>query len=312
MRPTPVHNPLILAYLADMQRQGRSHRSIRSYRQNLGLFERWLGDRDATKLTKRDFQDYVDVLRGRGLTTKTVSHYLTTLSSFYKFLIYEDLTEANPVMLVKERYAGGGYKTDGEQHTHKLISVEEAARLLDRLVDIRDKCIVLLMLKTGIRRNELISLDVSDINMQGRSILLKPTGKRSNRTVFFDDETARILQRWLLVRAERANGRKALFPGTSLKKERISKSVINEICVRGALRAGLHDPESSNMEDHFSPHCCRHWFSHHLHRAKMMERYIEWLRGDSSRGAIGRYLHISVDKEEVRKEYLRCIPQLGV
>jgi integrase len=52
--------------------------------------------------------------------------------------------------------------------------VEDAARPVDACVDIRDKAMLLIMLKTGIRRGELLSMEVGDINWKNQSIMLKP------------------------------------------------------------------------------------------------------------------------------------------
>jgi len=77
-----------------------------------------------------------------------------------------------------------------------------------------------------------------------------------------------------------------------------------------AIRTGLHNASSDRMEDHFSPHCCRHWFTTHLRRAGMPREFIQELRGDARREAIDIYDHI--DREELRKSYLAHVPQLGV
>ncbi len=64
-------------------------------------------------------------------------------------------------------------------------------------------------------KNELISLDVSDVDFIEQKIRLRPTAKRSNRTLFMDGECSFILRRWLKVR-EAVNGREspALFLST--------------------------------------------------------------------------------------------------
>jgi len=73
---------------------------------------------------------------------------------------------------------------------------------VNSILGVRDKAIVLLLAKTGMRRRELISVDLSDVDWIEQSITLKPRQfkKRSNRTVFFDDETARVLRVWLTIR----------------------------------------------------------------------------------------------------------------
>ena len=100
-------------------------------------------------------------------------------------------------------------KFDGRQS----ISVENAAKMVRATIDTRDRAILLLFFKTGIRRNELITLDLEDLDLQGMSLTLKPTPKRSNRTVFFDDETRRALARWIKSREMRfkKGDQKALF-----------------------------------------------------------------------------------------------------
>ena len=77
-----------------------------------------------------------------------------------------------------------------------------------------------------------------------------------------------------------------------------------------ATQVGLHDPTSERMEDHFSPHCCRHWFTTHLRRADMPREFIQELRGDVWKEAIDIYDHI--DRKELRESYLAHIPQLGI
>jgi integrase/recombinase XerD len=77
-----------------------------------------------------------------------------------------------------------------------------------------------------------------------------------------------------------------------------------------ATQVGLHNPTSERMEDHFSHHCCRHWFTTHLRRAGMPREFIQELRGDVRKEAIDIYDHI--DKKELRESYLAHIPQLGV
>jgi integrase/recombinase XerD len=178
------------------------------------------------------------------------------------------------------------------------------AKLINSTMDLRDKAIIALLAKIGVRRNELISLEVSDVGLIEQKIRLKPTAKRSNRTVFFDDETAWILKRWLRVR-EGMNKKRppALF--LSDGGTRINRNGVYLVVTNAAERVGLHKLGSVRMEDHFSPHCCRHWFTTHLRRAGMRREFIQELRG-----AIDIYDHI--DLKELRESYLAHIPQLGI
>jgi integrase/recombinase XerD len=168
---------------------------------------------------------------------------------------------------------------------------------------------LMVLFKTGIRRGEMLSLDVEDVDFKDQSILLKPTKKRTNRRVYFDDECARYLKRWIEIRKERVDPScKALFVSGS--KQRVSESMCHTIITKAASRAGLHNKDSHIMEDHFSSHACRHWFTTHLRRAGMPREFIQELRGDVRREAIDIYDHI--DPKELKESYLAHIPQLGI
>jgi integrase/recombinase XerD len=293
-------------WASDASTRGIDPKTIHGYCYSLKHFEKFLGHSIA-KAGKMDIRAYVAMHREKNLTTRTIRSRLNALSSFYKFLIFEGRRKDNPVEEIRDRYLSQ-YKNDSEQHTHKLISVEEAAEFVRFFLDIRDQAMILLMFKTGIRRGELLSMEVQDIHWEDQSILLKDKKKRSNCIVFFDDETAYILRRWYEVRESRTPTSPALWISTWGK--RIDYGSLQYNIEKAALVCGLHDPSSRRMEDHFSAHCCRHWFSTHLFRAGMEERYIAWLRGDSPKGSIGQYIHI--DPEDVRKSYLAHIPQLGI
>lgn len=300
---------LIQSFNHDMEIRGMTPDSRSRYIWCLENFAAFLegSNKDLLAVSKSDLRGYVEALKRRDLSTKTVGLYLAALSSFYDFVVFDEMLQANPVKAVRKRYLAS-YKSDGEGHTHKIVSVEDASLLINSLVDIRDKALVMLLFKTGIRRKELIAIDVDDINWQDQSILLKHTKKRSNRMIFFDDETATMLYRWTKARKMRVkDGENALFLGT---KGRLGPGGINKIITKAASRAGLHDPGSEIMEDHFSAHCCRHWFTTHLIRAGMPRDFVKELRGDMRHEAIDIYNHI--DKKELRESYLAHIPQLGI
>jgi integrase/recombinase XerD len=302
---------LIERFQRDCVIRGLTPESIVRYISTLRIFDGFLRAKglDLVKVDGTILRDWLEYLRiDRKVSQKTLENYFTEISSFYEFLLYEGLIAANPVAAVRKRYLRR-YKNSEKEHTHKLISPEDMGRLINATMDIRDRAIIALLAKTGIRRRELIALDVEDVDFVEQSVILKPTAKRSNRVVFFDGETALILRRWLRAREGRNhNGCKALF--LSNMDNRLERTGISHMVVKNAQRVGLHNPNSDRMEDHFSPHCCRHWFTTHLRRAGMPREFIQELRGDARREAIDIYDHI--DKKELRESYLAHIPQLGI
>jgi integrase/recombinase XerD len=265
-------------------------------------------EKDPLEADRFDLKTYLLELQGREMKQTSVDKVFGAISNFYEFMVDEGLLASNPVPPFRKRYVRH-YKEQEAQDIRQLISIEDAAMLVNSILDSRDKAIITLLLKTGMRANELLSLDVDDVNIRNGEIRLKPTTKRSNRLLFFDGETEDVLESWLRSRKNwSTHGGKALFP--SKTSPRLSIGGVESRVIKHATRVGLHDPASKLLEDRFSPHCCRHWFSTHLYRAGMEERYIAWLRGDAIRGAIGPYIHI--DPEDVRRSYLTCIPRLGI
>ncbi|MGA9098846.1 MAG: tyrosine-type recombinase/integrase [Methanotrichaceae archaeon] len=296
----------------DCELRGMSPRTIERYISSIRAFEKYITSEGydfglaADREVLRGFLDHIR--REKGLCQKTIENSFTAISSFYEFFVYEKIVDANPVLAVRKRYLRS-YKDNDDGHVRKLISIEEMARLINSAVDIRDKAIITLLAKTGIRRNELISLDITDADLTEQAIRLKHTAKRTNRTVFFDNEAAFILRRWIKIREGRnIKNSKALF--LNADGDRLERHGIYDVVVKAALEAGLHDPNSERLEDHFSPHCCRHWFTTHLRRAGMRREFIQELRGDSRREAI--YIYDHIDLKELRESYLAHIPQLGI
>jgi integrase/recombinase XerD len=302
---------LVIDFIADCGLRGMSSESIRSYRSNLLIFHAFL-KREGFSVLRVD----KDVLRSflgylkeeRKVSHKRMENYFSSLSSFYEYLAYEGYVPVNPVLPVRKRYLRTYKKGEVKQAQRKLISVEEMSVLVNSIINVRDRALVTLFAKTGIRRGELIRIDVDDIDWEGQSITLKPMAKRSNRVVFFDGEAARVLRDWLRVRGEMHLMSKALFVGE--RGGRLQRNGVYTAVTRWAEKVGLHDPVSPRLEDHFTPHCCRHWFTTHLRRSGMPREFIMELRGDKRRDAIDIYDHI--DGDELRRAYLAYIPRLFI
>lgn len=136
------------------------------------------------------------------------------------------------------------------------------------------------------------------------TIRLKVARKRSNRIVFFDSEAQTALRRWL---SFRKGSNPALF--LNERGNRLGNDGVRYMVIKAAKRLGLHT-EKAPLEERFGAHCCRHWFTTHLLRARMRREYVQWLRGDAIKEAVDTYFHI--DPGDVKKEYMANIPRLGI
>ena len=304
---------LIQDFLKDCQLRGMSRHSIQGYKSSLNLFKGFLQGENISLLDvdRHLLKKYLKKIKDDdNVSYKTMQNRFSAFISFYDYIIYEDYLEHNIIRDFRKRYLARYKDNNGEER--KLISVEEMARFINMILDIRAKTLVTLFAKTGIRRRELVSLDVDDIDMENMSITLKPTNKRSNLIVYFDYETAVLLRNWLERRKHIAKkNNKALFVSYTNHDKRLNRNTVGVEFTKWATLAGLHDPKSNKLKDKFTPHNCRHWYSSHLRRGGMSREYIKELRGDEmNHDALDTYLHI--DHEDLRKSYLIHIPKLGI
>jgi integrase/recombinase XerD len=303
---------LIQRFKEDCKIRNLSKHTIESYMSTLNLFSSFLRikKKSLLELDRDILRDYISFLIGDGINYKTIENRFSTFSSFYDYAVYENLVEKNIVLDIRKRYLKRYKKNDNNGSKRKLVSIEEMSHFINMIFDIRTKAIAVLFAKTGIRLRELIAIDIDDINWNLLSIELKPTHKRSNLVVFFDNECAMVLKRWLKKRISIVNKNcKALFVSYNTGG-RLKRHAIYESFIRWAEKAGLHNSLSDRIEEHFTPHCCRHWYTTFLRRGGMPRGYIKELRGDKRRDAMDIYDHI--DGEELRKSYLAHIPSLGL
>jgi len=305
---------LIEDFLVDCKLRNFSEESVRSYKSILRITSRFLKQNGLSflSLDRNGLKKLLKFLiNDKGYAIKTLENYFSALSSFYDYLAYEGFVEKNPVLPFRKRYIRQ-YKAERRNlvSERKLISVEQMRMLINSILDPRDKAIVTLLAKTGIRRKELINIDVDDIDWKEQSIRLKPHPKRSNLIVFFDDECARVLHRWHNARKnwKVAPSCKALFIGR--RGQRLKRHGVYRVVTKYAEKVGLHNSKSKKPEDHLTPHCFRHWFTTWLLRNGMPREYVKELRGDKRSEAIDVYHHI--DRRELRRMYLACVPKLGI
>jgi len=302
-------------YKNDCQSLGYDDHTIQSYCSNLRLFFEYI-HLPPNEITNTHLDKFLRYLRHekviiRGTKTKTgaskstINSYFSSLHSYYDYLEFSDQIENNPIPKFRRRYLRHIKKDTGPENTRQIITIQQMAELVYTTEDPMIKAIIMVLAKTGVRRGELIAMDLEDMDMAKGVIYLKPTAKRSNRFVFIDPETIEALEAYL---ENRINPSPALFvSNTQRGVYRVSRNYVYRSVCENALRLGLHDPDKL-LIDKFTPHCCRHWFTTHLSRAGMSRQHLQALRGDVVKDAVDIYDHIDLDG--LRGDYLDKIPQL--
>jgi len=291
--------------------------TIKSCRYTLNMFFELLDGKDCTKAEVEDLREFFNNLKerdgnhGSSLSPESIRKHINNLASFYNFLEFEEYIVKSPVQKFKEHYLKPYLKSHQQDNSGKrqIISIEKFKELVSVVMNPRDKAILLVLGKTGIRLGTLLELDVDDVDFEDQSIHLKPNNKRSNLTVFFDAETAKVLRRWLDARENIAkDDEDALF--VSQYGERPSHKAVGEMVKKYAEQIGIHDDDSSKLQDRFTSHCLRYWFTFHLRESGITREHLKELRGDSRSDTMDTYYQIT--DEELKREYLKHIPKLGI
>ncbi len=300
-------------FLKDCLSRGLTEHTVATYKSNVSTFLDFVGNPLSIDMSVlRDFLDYLkkDMVftRGKdikkGVCSPTLNAYFSALSSYYDYLVFNERIMNNPIPLFRKRYLSRIKKQSNGDNCRQLISLDHMRDLVNLDMPIQDRAILLLLAKTGIRRGELLTVDVDDFNLEKMEIILKPKAKRTNRLVFFDEETAQVSRLFLKWRKKRSHSNALFISPTGM---RIHRDEVNRVVARYGLLLGLHNPNGT-LNQKLTPHAFRHWFTTFLRKNNMRREFIQELRGDRRKDAIDIYDHI--DLSELKESYLQCIPQL--
>lgn len=126
------------------------------------------------ELTVKQYKDYVIHLQSSGIKSSSVNSYIRAVKAFYNYLIDEELISdcSRKLKLIKQCKEEIIPLTDTE--IHKLLDCFVTSDILE----LRNKCIVLLMLDCGLRRSEVCRLRCSDVDFDQNSLLVNGKGNK--------------------------------------------------------------------------------------------------------------------------------------
>lgn len=239
-------------FLSDRQRRGCMASTLFAYRQLLRWFAAFLESRqirDTACISVEDIAAYAESMRvqSRPLSAVTIHRRLSTLRVFMQWLVDEG---ALPPIIV--RRAAWPRKPD---RLPKALSAEQAGKLLSGALHARDRAIVALLLDTGIREAECCGLDLSDLDLEGGTLLVRKGKGAKQRVVIFEVETRRLLREWLAVRVSLEP---ALFVSLHANKTGTKGGRLNE---NGLYMAIKRAADNVGLGKVVTPHKLRHSFA---------------------------------------------------
>ncbi len=287
-------DPLILdtmSYL--LLERNRSLLTVEAYARDLQEFGGFLAGLPASespigrlypqlrKATTADIRRYImHLASGRDYSPVSIRRKLSSVKALYKFLVYSGVRPDNPATAVP------GPSIESKMPHH--LNVPEVEKLLRTSIAgrtepqrLRDLAIMELLYATGIRRAEVTSINLSDLDMPGRTVLIHGKGKKQRKVVFGRSAEAAI-ESYLRVRQRSTED--ALFLGRGGKR----------LTPKHIWRIFRDLYKISNVKDRASPHTLRHSFATHLAENGMDLEAIRELLGHESLATTGVYLKMSM------------------
>ena len=276
-----------------------SERTIVSHGTDLREFEEYLEETEAeldfTRVHADHVRNWISVLMDKGRTATSVNRKLSSLRSFYRFLLKKELVVVNPMLKIV------GPKK--EKPLPSFVREKDMDRLLDELSfgegfeGCRDRVILEVFYATGVRLSELIGLNEADVDFSAR--LIKVTGKRNKqRLIPFGNELMEELLKYNKVRTE-------TFPGgTEAFFVRKNGERMYPVQVYRLVKRNLSKVVTLKRR---SPHVLRHTFATAMLNGNAELRAVQELLGHESLATTEIYTHATF--EELKKVYEQAHPR---
>ena len=276
-----------------------SERTIVSYGTDLREFERYLekteAELDFTKVHADLVRNWISDLMDGGRTAASVNRKLSSLRSFYRYLLRKKEVAVNPMLKIV------GLKKN--RPLPSFVREKDMNRLLDEISfdegfeGYRNRTVLEMFYATGMRLSELIGLNDVDVDLSTR--LIKVTGKRNKqRLIPFGNELAQDLLIYKKVRDDAfPDGVKAFF--VRKNGERMYSMQVYRIVKRNLSKVVTLKKRS--------PHVLRHTFATAMLNDNAELRAVQALLGHESLATTEVYTHATF--EELKKVYEQAHPR---
>ena len=297
------------AYLRSLTHRNRRPRTLYSRFGTLVLFLEMIresGRACLEAITRRDVEAFIEREQDRGIKMTTIRTRLVNVQAFLHYLMEEGRVSAE---LFSRRI-----RLQLPERLPRAMDPDDLRRLLSVIDDIRDRALILVLLRTGMRIGELLNTKMADVHLQERKIEIYEGEKnRLGRVVYLSDDAILALRKWL----KKRDPSEECLIYTRIGADRMSYSTARTIFKRYLIKAGL-------VDQGYTLHTLRHTFATEFLNAGMRLECLQVLLGHRSIEETRRYARLTdktredeyframskIERRE-RDGYDRCDPQLA-
>ena len=272
--------------------------TILNYRKDLEEYVEFLNE-SKYKYDDMDYKkciNYLLYLDKKNLKKSSVSRRLSSLRTFYKYLVLTNNTSSNPFLLVsspkKEKRIPKFINYQGIEEIFNIPNIKTSEGQ-------RERVILEILYGSGVRVSELVNIKIKDIDFDNKTILIFGKGSKE-RIVSFGEPALDAINLYI------KEGRKVLLDKkeseyliVGKEKESLTTRRIEQI-VNKLI-------EKTSIKMNITPHMFRHTFATHLLDQGCDLIAVQELLGHESLSSTEIYTHIS--NEHLREVYLKCHPR---
>jgi site-specific recombinase XerD len=275
----------LVRYRRVLKRKNYSVHTVKSYVNILDQFIRWLTV-SLSEVTRNEIGLYVDHLLRKRRTPKTITCHLQTIRLFFDYLTTEEgRSMANPVTRISLRLP---------KPLPRHLQDGQVTRLLAVIRDLRDRALFMVMLRCGLRVQEVADLTVDAIDFGRRQIVVSNGKGAKDRIVYVSEDARSALLAYLERRPSKAEGLFLVQKG-SMKGKPLS--------VRGIQKRMEYYARNSGLE--VSCHQLRHTMATQLLNADADLATIQDLLGHGQITTTQRYCRVANLK--VQRDYYKAM-----
>lgn len=282
--------PFIQDYLHDQKRRNCRPNTIRSNFMTLVIFLSYLkeerGRTSLETITREDVSSFIEYEQDRGMQPNTVSTRLRLLYAFLRYLV--DREVAHPDLLKRK------LRVKVPEALPRAMDPEDIQQLLAVIEKVRDRALILVLLRSGMRIGELLVTRMSEVNLREKQIIIMEAQKTGvGRVAYLSPDACKALKVWF---NQRDQAKERLFYGQG--RQRLSYTAVRTRFAKYLEEAGL-------AHKGYSLHCLRHTCATELLNAGMRLECLQQLLGHSSIEMTRRYARLTDNTR--REEYFRAM-----
>lgn len=254
-------------YLLKLELKKYSDNTVRNYVSHFESFINYYYDADPISLNEVDIRTYLQKIIQEG---KSNSYVNMTVNSI-KFYFETVLGMPNRFYAIE--------RPRKEKHLPEVLSIEEIMRIINNVNNIKHKCIIGLLYSSGLRRSELLNLNITDIDSKRMVVKIKGAKGNKDRISILSPSILEDLKLYYMEYRPKVY----LFEGQ--KGGKYSATSVLKVVTSTASKAGLRKK--------VTPHMLRHSFATHLLENGTDIRHIQLLLGHSSTKTTEIYTHVA-------------------